>query len=143
MILGVIISKTPFHHDSRGFFREIFRFPTEYADEKIGQLSHSCAHEGTDKRWHGHVYQSQWNYVVTGAIRVSLYDDRVDSPTFGELMEFDVDTDSNSYSYFFPHGVLHGYKCTRGPMNIIYVTSGCYEIADEVRKKTDQLCFLV
>ena len=30
-------------------------------------------------------------------------------------------------------GVAHGYHCLQGPMNIIYVTSGTYDLEDEVR----------
>jgi dTDP-4-dehydrorhamnose 3,5-epimerase len=36
-------------------------------------------------------------------------------------------------SYKFPPGVVHGYKCINGPMNIIYITSGIYDLDDEVR----------
>ena len=33
----------------------------------------------------------------------------------------------------FPQGVAHGYKCINGPANVIYVTSGQYDMEDEVR----------
>ena len=91
------------------------------------------------KAWHGHVYQSQWNYVVSGQIKVRLYDNRDDSQTLQEMMEFAAGEGAEPIAYFFPPGVLHGYQCTKGPMQIIYVTSGMYDLEDEVRKSSDDL----
>ena len=133
MIEGVKITKLKTHKDERGFFREIFRFEEQFPGVSVGQLSHSMVQEGVIKGWHGHVYQSQWNYVVSGKINVALFDDRKDSSTYGALMEFDVGHDKETIAYFFPPGVLHGYKCTSGPMHIIYATSGAYDLDDEVR----------
>lgn len=72
MIEGVIIKELVTHTDDRGFFREVFRFSEEFKNLSIGQLSHSLVKEGVIKAWHGHVYQSQWNYVVVGKIRSSI-----------------------------------------------------------------------
>ena len=135
MIEGVKLIKLKTHKDGRGFFREIFRFEEQFPDVSVRQLSHSMVKKGVIKGWHGHVYQSQWNYVVSGKINVALFDDRQDSSTYGEIMEFAVGDDENSLAYFFPRGVLHGYKCIIGPMHIIYATSGIYDLDDEVRKK--------
>ena len=135
MIKGVGVIKLKTHNDERGFFREIFRFEKQFLGVSVGQLSHSMVKEGVIKGWHGHLYQSQWNYVVSGKINVALFDDRQDSETFREVMEFAVGDDEDSVAYFFPPGVLHGYRCVSGPMHIIYVTSGIYDLDDEVRKK--------
>ena len=135
MIEGVGVIKLKTHNDERGFFREIFRFEEQFPGFLVGQLSHSMVTEGVIKGWHGHLYQSQWNYVVSGKINVALFDDRKDSSTFGALMEFEAGDDGDALAYFFPPGVLHGYKCVSGPMHIIYVTSGIYDLDDEVRKK--------
>jgi dTDP-4-dehydrorhamnose 3,5-epimerase len=35
--------------------------------------------------------------------------------------------------YSLPVGVVHGYRCMAGPAHVIYVTSGTYDIEDEVR----------
>lgn len=35
--------------------------------------------------------------------------------------------------YYFRPGVLHGYKYIDEPMHIIYVTSGVYDLSDEIR----------
>lgn len=134
MIDEVKIIKLTTHEDDRGFFRELFRFPEQFEGIPVGQLSHSMVQEGVVKAWHGHVYQSQWNYVVTGQLQVALYDNRKDSTSFKKLMEFVVGDDEEEPSaYYFSPGVLHGYKCVKGPLQIIYVTSGVYDLEDEVR----------
>ena len=139
MIDGIKIVKLTTHGDERGFFREIFRFSEQFDGVPVGQLSHSLVKEGVVKAWHGHVYQSQWNYVVSGQIRVGLFDNRNDSDTYEEILEFVVGDEVEPISYFFPPGVLHGYKCTKGPMQIIYVTSGVYDGEDEIRKTSKNL----
>jgi dTDP-4-dehydrorhamnose 3,5-epimerase len=133
VIDGVKIIELTTHKDDRGFFREIFRFTEHFENTLVGQLSHSLVNEGVIKAWHGHVYQSQWNYVVSGQIKVALYDNRKTSVTYKETMEFVVADDMKPIAYFFPQGVMHGYKCMKGPMQIIYVTSGVYNIDDEIR----------
>lgn len=133
MIEGVVLKALNTHEDKRGFFREIFRFPEEFCDVPIGQLSHSLVKEGVVKAWHGHREQSQWNYVVNGLIKVVLHDNRINSSTYKETMEFLVGDGQDPFAYFFPPGVLHGYKCLKGPLQIIYVTSGTYDLKDEIR----------
>ena len=137
MIDGVKIISLTTHGDERGFFREIFRFSKQFEGVPVGQLSHSLVEEGVIKAWHGHVHQSQWNYVTIGQIKVGLYDDRENSTTFKEVMHFAAGDGINPIAYFFPPGILHGYKCTNGPMHIIYVTSGVYDLKDEIREKLE------
>lgn len=137
MIKGVVIKELVTHSDERGFFREIFRFAEEFENISVGQLSHSLVNEGVVKAWHAHKMQAQWNYVVSGKIRVALHDNRKNSPTYRETMEFLVGDDEAMKAYYFPPGVLHGYKCLKGPMQIIYVTSGVYDLDDEIRISKD------
>ena len=132
MIAGVKIIKLSTHKDERGFFREIVRFKEQFNKVDIQQLSHSLVKEDVIKAWHGHIYQSQWNYVISGALKVALFDNRQCSETYEELLEFNVSNDE-PIMYFFPPGILHGYKCIAGPMHIIYATSGVYDLSDELR----------
>ena len=136
MIEDVVINYLETHHDERGFFFFFWRFAeekfgSEFSEGK-GQLSHSLAETGVIKGWHGHVWQSQLNYVVTGELKVVLLDNRKNSRTFMQTSEFHIN-DDNRLVYYFPKGVLHGYECTKGPMNIIYYTSGSYDLTDEIR----------
>lgn len=139
MINGVKIVELTTHNDDRGFFREIIRFTEKFGDIPVGQLSHSLVKEGVVKAWHGHVYQSQWNYVVTGLIKVALYDNRKESATYKETMKFFTSSAVLPVAYFFPPGVLHGYKCLKEPMHIIYVTSDVYDLGDEIRITNEDL----
>lgn len=135
MIQDVIKTNIATHNDDRGFFREIFRFKENFNDIEVGQLSHSLAKEQVVKGWHGHFYQHQWNYIISGSAKITLYDDRKNSPTYESIDTFIIDGENNSIGYYFPPGVLHGYRCISGPMNIIYVTSGKYDLDDELRKE--------
>jgi len=139
MIDGVKIIKHTTHKDDRGFFREVFRFSEHFEGVPVGQLSHSMVKEGVVKAWHGHIYQSQWNYVVSGQIQVALYDNRKNSRSYQKLMKFMIVECEESTGYFFPPGVLHGYKCIKGPMQIIYVTSGVYNLDNEISKSNEDL----
>ena len=130
---GVIIKNLETHADERGFFREIFRFAEEFKNVKASQLSHSFVMRGVIKGWHGHKEQSQWNYVVTGIARVVLYDNRQESISYQKSMEFVIGEGEEPKAYFFPSGVLHGYKCLKGHMHIIYVTSGVYNPSEEIK----------
>ena len=93
--------------------------------------------KGIIKAWHGHVYQSQWNYVVYGEAKVALCDYRPTSKTYREIVTFNIDQKIEPIAYFFPSGVLHGYQCQKGPMHIIYVTSELYDPEEEIRISTD------
>jgi len=139
VIEGIKIVELTTHEDKRGFFREVFRFSEQFESLSVGQLSHSQVKEGVVKAWHGHVFQAQWNYVVAGQIKVGLYDNRQDSMTHRETMEFVSGGDVEPIAYFFPPGVMHGYKCIQGPLHIIYVTSGVYDLEDEIRKTNEDL----
>jgi dTDP-4-dehydrorhamnose 3,5-epimerase len=137
MIEGVAFRDLVTHADERGFFREIIRTTDESFAAGFGQLSHSLVNAGVLKAWHAHREQSQWNYVVTGLIKVALHDTRPDSRTYRKTMEFCAGDNQQARVYFFPPGVAHGYRCVNGPMHIIYVTSGTYDLKDEVRLPHD------
>ena len=138
MIDGVVIKELVTHKDERGFFREIFRFSEDFRGISVGQLSHSLVKKGVIKAWHGHIYQSQWNYVVSGKIKVALHDNRKESPTYKETVEFLVGDGEFPKAYYFPANVLHGHRCLSRSMQIIYVTSGVYDLEDEIRTSKDE-----
>lgn len=137
MIEGVYLKKLETHPDSRGFFRELIRRTDPFFTAGFGQLSHSLVQVGVVKAWHSHVHQTQWNYPVTGLLRVVLHDARPDSSTHGERMEFLCGEGQPEQVYAFPPGVLHGYKVLQGPVHMIYVTSGIYTPDEEGRLPAD------
>ena len=133
MIGGVVVKELETHGDKRGFFREILRVTDSSFSEGFGQLSHSLVYRDVIKAWHAHRKQVQWTYVVCGLIKVALYDDRSKSSTYRQTMEFLVGDNQLAQVYSFPPGVLHGYRCIDGPAHVIYVTSGVYDLSDEIR----------
>jgi dTDP-4-dehydrorhamnose 3,5-epimerase len=133
MIDGVVFKDLVTHTDERGFFREILRITDDFSKAGFGQLSHSLVYSDVVKAWHAHRYQTQWNYVVTGLIKVGLHDTREESPTYRQTMEFLAGNGQQARVYVFPPGVAHGYLCIHGPVHMIYVTSGTYDLDDEVR----------
>jgi len=133
MIEGVVLKELETHSDDRGFFREIFRMTDDFFQEGFGQLSHSLVYPGVVKAWHAHRVQTQWNYIACGLVRVALQDIRPESPTYRETMEFLTGENQKPIVYSFPPGVAHGYRCIAGPMHIIYITSGVYDLGDEVK----------
>ena len=139
MIDGVVIKELVTHADERGFFRELIRVTDDFFKEGFGQLSHSLVYPGVIKAWHAHKIQGQWNYIAGGLIRVALYDFRPNSSSYRKTMEFLAGENQSAHVYYFPPGVLHGYKCISGPMHIIYVTSGVYDLADEIRIPQDEM----
>ena len=137
LIEGVIVKKLKTHFDERGFFREIIRETDDFFSAGFGQLSHSLVYPGVIKAWHAHKIQSQWTYAASGTLKVALYDLRKDSKTYQQTTEFLVGENAQQAVYFFPPGVAHGYKCVNGPANVVYLTSGQYDLEDEVRISHD------
>jgi dTDP-4-dehydrorhamnose 3,5-epimerase len=132
MIEGVIVKHLVTHADERGFFREIVRI-TDDGFDGFGQWSHSLVRAGVLKAWHGHTRQTQWTYMACGRFEVALYDHRPTSPTYREVVAFLAGDDHPALVYCLPPGVLHGYRCVAGPAHVLYLTSGTYDLADEVR----------
>ena len=133
MINGVVIKELKTHPDERGFFREIIRGTDAFFKVGFGQFSHSLVFQGEVKAWHAHRVQTQWTYVGTGALKVALYDTRADSSTFRETIKFISGGHCKPCVYAFPPGVAHGYKVKNGPANVFYITSGQYDLNDEIR----------
>jgi dTDP-4-dehydrorhamnose 3,5-epimerase len=136
-IESVFIKEIVSHVDDRGFFREIIRETDEFFKAGFGQWSHSLVYQGTIKAWHLHNSQSQWTYPGTGTIQVALHDTRENSPSYRKTIEFLSGYPSVPMVYSFPPGVAHGYKCLNGPANVFYITSGQYDLDDEVRLSHD------
>ena len=132
-IEGVVTKRLVTHSDDRGFFREILRVTDAGFSTGFGQWSHSFVRPDVVKAWHGHTVQTQWTYMVCGLFKVALHDARPGSKTYRATIEFLAGDDQPAQVYGFPPGVLHGYRCVTGPAHVMYVTSGVYDLADEVR----------
>ncbi len=134
MIDGVKIKELVRHPDERGYFEEIIRKNDDFFTEGFGQVSHSFMVAGVVKAWHVHKTQVDWWYIVKGKIHIALWDGRPESPTYKELNEYTLDSETGPNSVVkIPPGVAHGLKVISGPADLVYVTSGVYSKDEEGR----------
>ena len=82
-IHDVVIKKLVTYSDDRGYFREILR-DDDYLMTRFGQTSFTKTYPGVIKAYHWHKHQDDLWYVADGMARVVLYDQRADSPSYGE-----------------------------------------------------------
>jgi len=133
MIDGVatkILARLP---DERGFFEELIRVSDPFFKEGFGQLSRSFMHEGVVKAWHVHKTQIDWWYILSGTVKVVLYDTRSDSKTKGQIQEFVLGENGDDLILKIPAGIAHGCKVLKGPSHLVYVTSSVYNKEEEGR----------
>lgn len=109
MIDGVKVAKLKVIPDERGRLMEMLR-----SDDpdflKFGQMYLTTAYPGVVKGWHYHKTQTDTMFVVSGMMKIVLYDMRPGSPTRGELSEFFAGI-HNPIRIQIPPGVCHGFKC--------------------------------
>ncbi len=139
MIEGVMIKELVRHPDERGFFEEIIRKTDEFFAEGFGQLSRSFMRRGVVKAWHVHKTQVDWWYVVTGTVKVALYDTRRESKTYKTLDEWVLGQHGKDVVLKIPPQVAHGLKVIEGPAQLVYVTSSSYSRDEEGRIPYDDV----
>jgi dTDP-4-dehydrorhamnose 3,5-epimerase len=109
MIKGVEVKKLKIVPDDRGRLMEILR-SDEPIFEKFGQVYMTTAFPGVAKAWHYHKLQDDHFTCISGVMRLALYDDRKDSPTYKEVNDFIVSLD-NPILVKIPKLIYHGFKC--------------------------------
>ncbi|OGC04142.1 dTDP-4-dehydrorhamnose 3,5-epimerase [candidate division WOR-1 bacterium RIFOXYA12_FULL_43_27] len=108
MIDGVKIIQLRKIPDERGMIMHMLK-STDPHFEKFGEVYFSVAYPGVIKGWHLHTKQTQFYAVISGMIKLVLFDERKDSKTKGELME--IFTGEDNYQLIrIPVGVVNGYK---------------------------------
>ncbi|MFM2393878.1 MAG: hypothetical protein RLZZ546_1860, partial [Bacteroidota bacterium] len=70
----------------------------------------STAYPGVIKGWHEHTLQTQNYAVVSGMIKLVLFDNRKESSTYKEVNEIFIG-DLNYALVTIPPGIVNGYKC--------------------------------
>ena len=125
--------------DERGFLAEVLRqdWKELLNDEPIAQANLSLSYPGIIRAWHRHVRgQVDYLIVIQGAQKIVAYDDRVDSPTRGRLVEIVASADRLQVVRipgFYWHGTKTvGYK----PSLTLYFFTQLYDYAnpDEERR---------
>ncbi|MBN1980135.1 MAG: dTDP-4-dehydrorhamnose 3,5-epimerase family protein [Chitinivibrionales bacterium] len=94
--------------DERGKIMTMLRADDEFF-EQFGEIYFSIVYPGIIKGWHRHKVMTLNYAVVFGTIKLVLYDDRTDSPSYGQLMEI-FPGEANYVLITIPPGVWNGFK---------------------------------
>lgn len=108
MIQGVQIHPLKQIPDERGKIMHMLRADDPYFD-KFGEIYFSVVYPGVIKGWHLHKEMILNYAVVSGTIKLVIFDDREDSPTRRELMELFIG-EGNYSLVTIPPQVWNGFK---------------------------------
>ena len=108
MIKGVAVHPLRRIPDERGMVMHMLRADAPHF-ERFGEIYFSTVYPNVVKGWHLHRRMTLNYAVVSGMIKLVLYDDREDSPTRSELMELFVG-EQNYVLVTVPPFVWNGFK---------------------------------
>lgn len=107
-IEGVVITPLRKIPDERGMVMHMLRCDDPHF-ETFGEIYFSVVNPGVIKGWHKHREMTLNYAVVTGMVKLGLYDDRPESSTRGSVVELYVG-DHNYVLVRIPPGVWNGVK---------------------------------
>ena len=129
LIDGVAVRRAKLISDERGRLGEIMRADDPWF-EKFGQVYFTTTYPGVVKAWHYHKKQTDHFYVIKGMLKVALYDEREDSPTYGTVNELYLGEYCPGLVRI-PPGVQHGWMCiSQTEAYIVNVVSEMYNYTD-------------
>lgn len=108
MIEGVQITKLDIIPDERGMILKMLR-NDDPIFQAFGEIYFSTIYPGVVKGWHIHKKMTLNYAVISGAIKLVLYDDREGSPTKGEVQEIFLGRE-NYKLVSIPPMVWNGFK---------------------------------
>ncbi len=108
MIDGVLIHPLAQFPDERGTVMHMLRCDDSHF-QKFGEIYFSTVYPGVIKGWHLHKEMTLNYAVVSGMIKLVLYDDRPTSSTKMEVNELFIG-ESNYVLIRIPSGVWNGFK---------------------------------
>lgn len=133
MIAGVKVTPLKQILDERGKIMHMLKVG-DPSFEKFGEIYFSCVYPGAIKAWHLH-HEMVLNYAVPhGHIKFVLYDDRQNSPTFGELQEIFMGED-NYCLVTVPPLVWNGFKGIGVEMAIVANCTTVSHSPDEIERR--------
>jgi dTDP-4-dehydrorhamnose 3,5-epimerase len=108
MIEGVAVHPLRRIPDERGMVMHMLRADAPHF-ERFGEIYFSTVYPQVVKGWHLHRRMTLNYAVVSGMIKLVLYDDRADSPTRSQVMELFVG-DQNYVLVTVPPLIWNGFK---------------------------------
>ena len=133
MIDGVSIKQLKKIPDERGCIFHMLR-NDDAVFEKFGEIYFSKVYPGVIKAWHIHTKMILNYAVVSGMIKLVLYDDRKNSKTKGEVMEIFLG-DENYSLVKIPVGVWNGFKGIGTKEAIVANCASMPHDPDEIKRK--------
>jgi len=129
LIDGVKARRAKVLSDERGWLGEIFRADDPWF-EKFGQVYFTTTYPGVVKAWHWHKKQTDLFYVIKGMVKIALYDERKDSPTYGTVNQLYLGEHCPGLVRI-PPGVQHGWMCiSETEAYIVNVVSELYDYSE-------------
>ena len=108
MINGVLVKPLSQIPDERGKIMHMLRADDPYF-EQFGEIYFSVVYPGVIKGWHLHKEMTLNYAVISGMIKLVLYDPREDSTTKGEIQELFIGED-NYVLVKIPPSIWNGFK---------------------------------
>ena len=141
MIEGVIIKKLQRFPDERGWLAEFWRSDEDAYRPVMGYVSKT--ETGVIRGPHEHRAQADgFVFAGPGNFILYLWENRSGAPHYRQEQSLEVGED-NPVLVIVPPGVVHGYKCVKGPaysFNLadrLYRGEGKKEEVDEIRWEKD------
>lgn len=129
LIDGVAARRAKVIPDERGRLGEIMRADDPWF-EKFGQVYFTTTCPGVVKAWHYHKKQTDHFYVIRGMLKIALYDEREDSPTYQMVNELYLGEYCPGLVRI-PPGVQHGWMCVgRTEAYIVNIVSEMYNYTE-------------
>jgi dTDP-4-dehydrorhamnose 3,5-epimerase len=98
----------PVSHD-HGHLTEVFRTTWNLTANPVVQINATTTFAGRVRAWGLHLRTEDRLFVLSGAIKIVMYDARKDSRTFGRINEFFF-SERTQGLVLIPFGLYHGWK---------------------------------
>jgi dTDP-4-dehydrorhamnose 3,5-epimerase-like enzyme len=134
-ISGAWLERYPTVEYQYGFLSEVTNraWPGMHQDHEVGHM-YFVLNNGAEPRveWYVHQKTIDRYVLVTGQLRVALFDDRVDSPTYGKLQVFEIGglLSKLPQGLCIPPGVWHSFKSIDGEFLFLNSKHPGYNQAD-------------
>jgi dTDP-4-dehydrorhamnose 3,5-epimerase len=109
LIEGVVIQRRITHTDDRGALCEILGPHNPVNDAPIVYVYQFTIRPGKCKGWHIHYLHDDRIFLSQGTVKVVLYDNRAESPTFGKINEI-YRTELDRTVMVIPRNVFHAHE---------------------------------
>lgn len=108
MIEGVVIEPRKVFRDDRGAVMHMLRCDDKLFS-KFGEIYFSVTNPGIIKGWKKHLKMTQHFTVPRGTMKIVLFDDRLNSPTKGQIQE--IIMGENNYQLLrIPAGLWYSFR---------------------------------